>query len=555
MANTIKIKNSGTTSNVPASLEHGELAINYTDGKIFYKNNANTIVEFLNSRDLNSIYDVVITDPVEFQTLEYNGTNWVNSYASNVTFARNDETTTITTGTVVYVSGSTGDHAKVKRADNDADTTSATILGVMASDTAASQNGPIITLGYVDGIDLSVGYTAGDILWLGENGGFTTTKPVAPEHLVFVGIVVRATNNGIIFVAPQNGYELDELHNVLISNTLASGDFLKYNGTVWVNDPINLGTDTVGNYMTDVSAGTGISISHTPSEGSTATITNSGVTSIAGTANQITASGSTGSVTLSMPSSIVISNNITANENLISNFSSGDEGGEIKLAKPQTNTSLAGQISIDVYQNKLRFFENGGNARGFYLDISSGGNGASTNLSGGGGATTLDGLSDVTAPSPSAGQYLAFNGSAWVNSGIVMADITDGQAIASNSSPTFAGLTINGNVSATGSVIDHVSTNQQTASYTLVLTDDGKMVEMNVGSANNLTVPADNTVNFPVGTSIDILQVGAGQTTIVASSGVTINRATGLKLRAQWSAATLIKRAANTWVAIGDLSA
>lgn len=483
MANTIKIKNSGTSSSVPASLEHGELAINYTDGKIFYKNNANTIVEFLNSRDLNSIYDVVITDPQEFQTLEYNGTNWVNSYASNVTFARNDETTTITTGTVVYISGSTGDHAKVKRADNDSDVTSATILGVMGADTAASQNGPIITLGYVDGLDLSVGYTAGDIIWLGENGGFTTTKPVAPEHLVFIGVVVRATNNGIIFVAPQNGYELDELHNVLISNTLASGDFLKYNGTVWVNDPINLGTDTVGNYMTDVSAGTGISISHTPSEGSTATITNSGVTSITGTANQITASGSTGSITLSMPSSIVISNNITANENLISNYSVGDEGGEIKLAKPQSNTTLAGQVSIDIYQNRLRFFENGGSARGAYIDLTSCTAGADTNI-----------LGDAVI-------------------------------------------------------------NSQTASYSLALSDKGRMIEMNVGSANNLTVPADNTVNFPVGTSIDILQVGAGQTTIVASSGVTINRSTGLKLRTQWSAATLIKRAANTWVAIGDLSA
>jgi hypothetical protein len=116
-------------------------------------------------------------------------------------------------------------------------------------------------------------------------------------------------------------------------------------------------------------------------------------------------------------------------------------------------------------------------------------------------------------------------------------------------------LSVSGNVSVTGAVVDHVVTNQQTASYTLALTDDGDLVEMNVGTANNLTVPADNTVNFPIGTSIDILQVGAGQTTIVAASGVTINRATGLKLRAQWSAATIIKRAANTWVAIGDLSA
>lgn len=238
MANTIKIKRSNTPSAVPVSLEHGEIAINYTDGKIYYKNNANTIVSFASSIAINDLSDVVITDPQEFQTLEYNGTQWVNSYASNVTFVRNDEATTLTAGTVVYVSGSTGDHAKVKRADNDSDSTSATILGVVGANIASAENGPVVTLGYVDGLDLSTGYAAGDILYLGEDGQFTKTKPSAPEHLVFIGIVIRATNNGIIFVNTQNGYELDELHNVAISNTVASGDVLKYDGTKWVNDPV-----------------------------------------------------------------------------------------------------------------------------------------------------------------------------------------------------------------------------------------------------------------------------------------------------------------------------
>jgi len=99
------------------------------------------------------------------------------------------------------------------------------------------------------------------------------------------------------------------------------------------------------------------------------------------------------------------------------------------------------------------------------------------------------------------------------------------------------------------------SFNEQTASYTLVLSDAGKIVEMNVGSANNLTVPLDSSVVFPVGSNITILQTGAGQTTIVATGGVTINSTPGLKLRAQWSSATLIKRATDTWVAIGDLVA
>ena len=99
-----------------------------------------------------------------------------------------------------------------------------------------------------------------------------------------------------------------------------------------------------------------------------------------------------------------------------------------------------------------------------------------------------------------------------------------------------------------------VTRNAQTANYTLVLADAGKLVEMGVASANTLTIPADASVNFPVGTKIDVLQTGAGQTTI-AGSGFTPNATPGLKISAQWGAATLIKRAANTWVVIGNLSA
>jgi hypothetical protein len=78
---------------------------------------------------------------------------------------------------------------------------------------------------------------------------------------------------------------------------------------------------------------------------------------------------------------------------------------------------------------------------------------------------------------------------------------------------------------------------------------------MGVGSANNLTVPLNSSVAFPVGSQINILQTGSGQTTVVAAGGVTINATPGLKIRAQWSYATLIKRATDTWVLVGDVSA
>jgi hypothetical protein len=91
------------------------------------------------------------------------------------------------------------------------------------------------------------------------------------------------------------------------------------------------------------------------------------------------------------------------------------------------------------------------------------------------------------------------------------------------------------------------------ASYQLVLTDASKTIEMNLAGANNLTVPANATVAFPVGAQVIIGQIGAGQTTIVAAGGVTINTAETLKLRKQYSYVTLLKVAADTWRVMGDL--
>lgn len=101
----------------------------------------------------------------------------------------------------------------------------------------------------------------------------------------------------------------------------------------------------------------------------------------------------------------------------------------------------------------------------------------------------------------------------------------------------------------------YVAVNAQTSSYTLILSDDGKLIEMGVGSANTLTVPPNSSVSFPTGTAIVVVQTGAGQTTLTAGAGVTINGTPGLKLRTQWSSATLTKRGTDSWIAIGDLSA
>lgn len=125
--------------------------------------------------------------------------------------------------------------------------------------------------------------------------------------------------------------------------------------------------------------------------------------------------------------------------------------------------------------------------------------------------------------------------------------------LATPSSANFASM-ISDEIGTGNVLLSDMATNAQSASYTLVLADKAKVVEMGVGSANDLTVPLNATVAFPVGTQIHIVQTGSGQTTVVATGGVTINTATTLKLRAQWSAATLVKRAENTWVLVGDLA-
>lgn len=94
--------------------------------------------------------------------------------------------------------------------------------------------------------------------------------------------------------------------------------------------------------------------------------------------------------------------------------------------------------------------------------------------------------------------------------------------------------------------------NLQTASYTAVLTDAGKVVEMNVATANNFTVPPNSSVAYPLNTIMQVRQVGVGQTTLVQGAGVTIHVPSSLTTRAQWSTVTLHQRAINEWVAGGD---
>jgi hypothetical protein len=89
-------------------------------------------------------------------------------------------------------------------------------------------------------------------------------------------------------------------------------------------------------------------------------------------------------------------------------------------------------------------------------------------------------------------------------------------------------------------------------SRTLVLSDAGRLIRMN-GNNSTLTVPADSTTNFNIGTQITVMQGATGPVQFAAASGVTVQVTPGLKLRTQFSVATLIKTASNVWLLFGDL--
>ena len=159
-----------------------------------------------------------------------------------VAYVTNAESTTITKGQAVYLFGAQGDRATVKLANNTGDATSAKTLGIVAEDITANGTGFVVCQGVVNGLNLAA-YTAGDTLYLGATAGaLTATKPYAPNHLVYIGVVEKANSGaGQLYVRVQNGYELDELHNVSAQSP-SNGQTIVYNSSnsLWENNTVSL---------------------------------------------------------------------------------------------------------------------------------------------------------------------------------------------------------------------------------------------------------------------------------------------------------------------------
>jgi hypothetical protein len=252
-------------------------------------------------------------------------------------------------------------------------------------------------------------------------------------------------------------------------------------------------------------------------------------------------------------------------------FSTNTGSNNIAIGDTALTENASGSNNIGIGENALRSSNaSGGVAIGSEaLELSTGANNTGVGFNAGllntsGTVNTFIGaLAGSAVTSGSKNVIIGANTGSTIatsSNNIIISDGDGNSRLSVNSAGT---VSIPGSVSVTGTAVYHVATNTPTLNagntykYILVLSDDGKLIEMNTtaGQSNTLEVPPNGDHAFPVGTQITIVQTGVGQTTVSGGSGVTVNATPGLKLRANWSAATLIKRSTNSWMLIGDLTA
>jgi hypothetical protein len=422
---------------------------------------------------------------------------------------------TVTEGTIVYLktSSTSGTHPEIELADASTEATSSKTIGAVFETTLNDEVGYIVTSGEVDNLDTSA-YTIGTRLWLSTTPGqVTTTPPTSPDHAVFIGTVTRSQNgNGRILYAIQNGYELGEIHDVLLTSP-QDGEFLTYDATagLWKNTPAASSTQIELDPVIDLLNTPPAS----PTDGDRYRIGTAPTGVWVGKNNQL-AEWDAG--TSAWVYTVPVTDNIVFQTATSTTFRYNGSGWVQWAGTPilQNGNTLGNVVkfgttdnfNVEVVRNNVRRFIFGAN--GFYF--------VKTNV----------GLSLV------ASAY--FNG----------VFLTDNRTL---NIPDKDGTL------ATLDDLTKVTIRTSTINTTLQLGDAGNMIEMNLAAANNLTIPTFAGVQLPVGTVILISQYGAGQTTIVPSVGVTLRSNGGkTKLAGQYSQASLTKRATDEWYLSGDIT-
>jgi len=196
-------------------------------------------------------------------TATINVSGSVQQSQSLVTTVFNETGSTLPKMTAVYINGGHGDMPTIQKAIATGDTTSAGTYGLTYSAIDNMQIGQVVVFGSLSGVNTDpahggiAGATEGSVLYLSPtvSGGITTTKPYAPNHIVAIGTVVRVhQNEGVIEVRVQNGFELEELHNVAVTG-VTNGQFLQYNSSSGLWIPTSSGDFTYISAITGVMSG------------------------------------------------------------------------------------------------------------------------------------------------------------------------------------------------------------------------------------------------------------------------------------------------------------
>lgn len=257
-------------------------------------------------------------------------------------YVKNTTNQLLTKGQVVYIDGAQGDHPTISLAVASGEPTSSKTLGLLKQNLDINEFGYVVSEGVLDEVDTDLATSAGDTMWLSPTtpGAIvygSANKPSAPNHMVFLGYVLRKqSNNGIMYIKVQNGYELEELHNVSI-NGVTDGQFLQYNSSsgLWL-------ASNSGNFTSLLLNGTGVSINGHTHTSAAITDFNSSVSGLITVKNIVPGTG------------ISISSN--NGSFTINATSSGGGAGGISSLIEDTTPQLGGDLDLNNYSITSTFF-------------------------------------------------------------------------------------------------------------------------------------------------------------------------------------------------------